>query len=106
TRNFLRALIEGVHYYLANKEFSLKVLAKYMKVGDRDVLEENFREYDFPLKPYPAKEYFALPIQEVGRKDPRVLKEPPERFADSSLVKELDDSGFIDKLTKEYKLGK
>jgi NitT/TauT family transport system substrate-binding protein len=105
-RNYLRALIEGVHYYLANKEYSLKVLAKYMKVGDRDVLEENFREYDFPLKPYPAKEYFALPIQEVGRKDPKVLKEPPERFADSSLVKELDESGFIDKLTKEYGLKK
>jgi NitT/TauT family transport system substrate-binding protein len=105
-RNFLKALIEGVHYYLANKEFSLKVLAKYMKVSDREVLEENFREYDFPLKPYPAKEYFALPIQEVGRKDPRVLKEGSERFADSSLIKELDDSGFIDKLTKEYGLKK
>jgi NitT/TauT family transport system substrate-binding protein len=105
-RNYLRALIEGVHFYLANKEFSLKVLSKYMKVSDRDVLEENFREYDFPLKPYPAKEYFALPVQEVGRKDPRVLKEAPERFADSSLVKELDESGFIDKLTKEYGLKK
>ena len=103
-RNFLKALIEGVHYYTANKEFSLKVLAKYMRINDREVLEENFREYDFPLKPYPAKEYFALPIQEVGRKDPRVLKESPERFADSSLIKELEDSGFIAQLTREYKL--
>jgi NitT/TauT family transport system substrate-binding protein len=105
-RNFTRAMIEGVHYYKANREFSLKVLAKYMKIQDREVLEENFREYDFPLKPYPAKEYYALPIQEVGRKDPRVLKENPERFADGSFVKELDESGFIDKLTKEYRLNK
>jgi NitT/TauT family transport system substrate-binding protein len=101
-RNVLKAIIEGVHYYKANKEFSLKVIAKYMHVADREVLEENFREYDFPLKPYPAKEYFALPMQEVGRKDPRVLKENPEHFADASLIKELDASGFIDKLTKEY----
>ncbi len=105
-RNFTRAMIEGVHFYKANREFSLKVLSKYMKIQDREVLEENFREYDFPLKPYPAKEYFALPIQEVGRKDPRVLKENPDRFADSSLVRELDESGFIDKLTKEYGLNK
>jgi len=103
-RNFLRALIEGVHYYLANKEFSMKVLAKYMKVGDRDVLEENFREYDFPLRPYPAKEYFELPIQEVGKKDPRVLKENPERFVDMSIVKEIEASGFIDKVAHEYKI--
>lgn len=105
-RNFVKAMIEGIHYYKANREFSLKVLSKYMKVSDREVLEENFREYDFPLKPYPAKEYYELPIQEVGKKDPKVLKENPERFADSSLIKELDDSGFIDKLTREYGLKK
>lgn len=102
--NFTKAMIEGVHYYKANKEAALKVLAKYMKVNDREVLEENFREYDFPLKPYPSREYFELPIQEVGKKDPKVLKENPERFIDSSFVKELDASGFIDKLTQEYKV--
>jgi NitT/TauT family transport system substrate-binding protein len=102
--NFTKAMIEGVHVYKSNKEFSMKVLAKYMKVQDREVLEENFREYDFPLKPYPSKEYFELPIQEVGKKDPKVLKENPDRFIDMSLVRELDASGFVDKLTQEYKV--
>ena len=102
--NFTKAMIEGVHLYKSNKEFALKVLSKYMKVQDREVLEENFREYDFPVRPYPAKEYYELPIQEVGKKDPKVLKENPERFADMSLVKELDASGFIDKLSQEYKV--
>src|SRR5919109_4081075 len=102
--NFTKAMIEGVAVYKSNHEFSLKVLSKYMKVNDREVLEENFREYDFPLKPYPAKEYFELPIQEVGKKDPKVLKGNPERFIDASLVKELDAGGFVDKLTQEYKV--
>ena len=102
--NFTKAMIEGVAVYKSNKEFSLKVLAKYMKLQDREVLEENSREYDFPLKPYPSKEYFELPIQEVGKKDPKVLKENPERFVDMSIVKELDASGFIDKVTQEYKV--
>ena len=102
--NFTKAMIEGVAVYKSNKEFSLKVLAKYMKLQDREVLEENFREYDFPLKPYPSREYFELPIQEVGKKDPKVLKENPERFVDMSLVKEIDASGFIDKVTQEYKV--
>jgi len=102
--NFTKAMIEGVAYYKANKEYSLKVLSKYMKVQDREVLEENFREYDFPLKPYPAREYYELPIQEVGKKDPKVLKENPERYADMSLVKEIESSGFIDKITQEYRV--
>ncbi|HEX7230592.1 MAG TPA: ABC transporter substrate-binding protein [Candidatus Binatia bacterium] len=101
---FTKAMIEGVAYYKANKEFSLKVLSKYMKVQDREVLEENFREYDFPLKPYPAREYYELPIQEVGKKDPKVLKENPERYADMSLVKEIESSGFIDKVMQEYRV--
>jgi len=102
--NFTKAMIEGVHLYKSNTEFAMKVLAKYMKIQDRDVLEENFREYDFPVRPYPSKEYFELPIQQVGKKDPKVLKESPERFADMSLVKELDSSGFIDKLSQEYRV--
>jgi ABC-type nitrate/sulfonate/bicarbonate transport system substrate-binding protein len=102
--NFTKAMIEGVHLYKSNKEFSLKVLAKYMKVQDREVLEENFREYDFPTRPYPAKEFFELPIQEVGKRDPKILKENPERYADMSLVKEIEASGFIDKLTQEYRV--
>jgi hypothetical protein len=75
-----------------------------MKVQDTEVLEENFREYDFPLKPYPSKEYFELAIQEVGKKDAKVLKENPERYADMSLVKEIESSGFIDKVAQEYKV--
>jgi NitT/TauT family transport system substrate-binding protein len=103
-RNYVKAMIEGIHYYKANKEFSLKVLSKYMKINDREILEENFREYDFPLKPYPAKEYFELPMQEIAKREPKVLKENLERFIDSSFVKELDESGFIDKLAREYGL--
>jgi ABC-type nitrate/sulfonate/bicarbonate transport system substrate-binding protein len=102
--NFTKAMIEGVALYKSNKEFAMKVLSKYMKVQDREILEENFREYDFPLKPYPSREYFELPIQEVGKKDPKVLKENPERYTDMSLVKEIESSGFIDKVSQEYKV--
>jgi hypothetical protein len=75
-----------------------------MKLQDREVLEENFREYDFPTRLYPAKEYFELPIEEIGKKDPRVLKENPERYTDMSLVKEIEASGFIDKMHQEYRV--
>jgi hypothetical protein len=31
-----------------------------------------------------------------------VLKENPERFTDLSLVKEIESTGFIEKITQEY----
>jgi hypothetical protein len=36
--NFTKAMIEGVALYKSNKEFAMKVLSKYMKVQDREVL--------------------------------------------------------------------
>src|ERR1043166_3332407 len=99
--NFTKAMIEGVALYKSNKDFSMKVLSKYMKVEDREVLEENFREYDFPLKPYPTKEYFELPIQEVGKKDPKILKENPERYADMKIGKEIERRGLMDTVRKK-----
>src|ERR671918_1937066 len=35
--NFTKAMIEGVALYKSNKEFAMKVLAKYMKVQDREI---------------------------------------------------------------------
>jgi hypothetical protein len=36
----------------------------------------------------------------LGEKDPKARGAKPEDFADSSFVKELDESGFIDGLYK------
>ena len=66
--DFTKAMIEGVHRYKADKEFSLKVLAKYMKVQDREILEENFREYDFPTRPYQRKSISSCRSRETRQK--------------------------------------
>jgi len=65
-RNALKAIIEGIHYYKANREPTLKILSKYLRVQDREVLEESLRAYDFALKPYPSREYFELPERTLG----------------------------------------
>lgn len=39
----------------------------------------------------------------VGEKDPKARSAKPEDFSDSSFVKKLDDSGYIDGLYKAKK---
>jgi len=41
--NYLRALMAGVKKIQGDPEFSKKVLAKYLRLKDRDILEENYR---------------------------------------------------------------
>jgi NitT/TauT family transport system substrate-binding protein len=54
--NFMKGLIEAIAYYKTHKEESFKVMSKYLRIQDREVLEENFRAYDHSLRPYATQE--------------------------------------------------
>ena len=100
--NLTKAIIEGICYYKTHKEESIRVLSKYMRINDREVLEENFRAYDFSVRPYVTDEGLELPIQEVAKKEPEVLKADRSRFVDNSIIKELEATGFLDRLSAQY----
>lgn len=102
-RKFTRALIEGIHLYKTNKEFSKKVIGKYVKTDDNDALEDSYQFFSrlVPQKPYPSIESIKEALAELGEKDPKVRGAKPEDFVDLSLIKEFDDSGFIDGLYKK-----
>jgi ABC-type nitrate/sulfonate/bicarbonate transport system substrate-binding protein len=102
--NFMKGLIEAIAYYKTHKEESFKVMSKYLRIQDREVLEENFRAYDHSLRPYANRELLNLPIQEVGKSDPNVLKVDPSQFVDHSILKELESTGFIERVIAQYGL--
>ena len=102
-RKFTRALLEGIHVYKTQKDFSKKVIAKYVKTDDNDALEDSYRFFSrlVPQKPYPSIEAIKEALAELGEKDPKVRTAKPEDFADMSVIKEFDDNGFIDGLYKQ-----
>lgn len=104
-RKFTRAIVQGIHVYKTQKEFSKRVIAKYMRVNDAEAIEDSYQFFQpvVPAKPYPPLDGIKEVLMELGEKDPVARKAKPEEFADLSLVKELDDSGFIDGLYKGRK---
>lgn len=102
--NFMKGLIEGICYYKTHKEQSFKVMSKYMRIQDREVLEENFRAYDHSLRPYATDAELEIPIQEVSKSEPKALKANPAQFVDHSILKELETTGFIDRVVAQYGL--
>lgn len=104
-RKFTRAIVEGIHVYKTQKEFSKKVIAKYMRVNDAEAIEDSYQFFlpVVPSKPYPPLDGVREVLAELGEKDPKIRNAKPEDFVDSSFVKELDDSGFIDNLYKSKK---
>ncbi len=77
------------------------MMAKYFKTEDREELEGTYNEYALkiiPKKPYPTLKGLQLAMDELADKNPRVKGAKPEQFLDLRFLRELDESGFIDRL--------
>jgi hypothetical protein len=55
----------------------------------------------FSKKQYPTLEGLNTVLDEIAERDPRAKSAKPEQFADSSFIKQLDQSGYIDGLYKK-----
>jgi len=96
----VRAHVEGIHFLKTQKETSLKILAKYLRTNDRELLEGSYEIYsrDFIATPYPIVSGLQLAYEQVAQRRPEIYQHKPEEFADPSFIGELDKSGFIKKL--------
>jgi len=97
---FLMAMIEGVKILKTDKEFALPVLAKYTKISDRKLIEQSYNYVSpyFLKVPYPSLKAIKATLEVIAEDIPAAKQARPEDFVDSSLLKEIETSGFIDKL--------
>jgi len=97
---FVRSHVEGIAFFKQNKEFSLKVLTKYVKTTDPEFLEGSYAFYkqDFISVPYPIMKGLEATYDYVALTRPEIRNHKPEEFMDPSFIAELDKSGFIRKL--------
>jgi NitT/TauT family transport system substrate-binding protein len=99
----LRSHIEAIAYFKAHKDFSIKVLSKYLRNNDQELLEGSYEIYkqDFISVPYPIMKGLEATYDYVAATRPEIRGKKPEEFMDPSLVAELDKSGFIKKLYEQ-----
>ena len=97
-RSYLKAYAEGLHRFKSDKEFGLKVLAKYSRISERDMLEEAYNHYAvkvMPQVPYPTMKGIQLVLDEIGSRTPKAREISPGSLVELSYLKEIDSSGFI-----------
>jgi ABC-type nitrate/sulfonate/bicarbonate transport system substrate-binding protein len=99
----IRSHVEGIAYFKTHKDFSLKVLSKYLKTNDRELLEGSYEIYkqDFISVPYPIMKGLEATYDYVAATRPEIRGRKPEEFMDPSFITELDKSGFIKKLYEQ-----
>lgn len=106
-RRYVRSQVEAVHRIKTDREFGIKVLAKYLASSDKEILEQTYDDIrsDDKLAPkqYPTLEGIKNILDPLAETDPKAKAAKPEDFVDMRFIKELDDSGFIDELYKGRK---
>jgi hypothetical protein len=85
-----------------NKELAMKVLSKYLKTNDRELLEGSYEIYrkDFISVPYPITQGLQPTYEYVAQQRPDVWNHKPDAFMDGSFIAELDKTGFIKSLSQ------
>src|SRR5918994_1293937 len=99
-RRFLRAYIEGAALAKRDKAFATRVMAKYLGTNDREILDDAYERVilHLELPPYPTVEGVSVLLKTLEKTQPKARTAKPEDFLDSRLIRELDKSGFIDRM--------
>lgn len=98
---FGRSTVEAIHYFKTQKAPTIAVLKKYART-DPTTLETAYAylRTSIPDLPYPTLEGMKTFISEAGRTQPAIAKADPASFVDTSIVKAVEDEGFLKKLGK------
>jgi NitT/TauT family transport system substrate-binding protein len=101
---FVQAFAEGLHFYRdkANKEESMKVLAKYLRVPldkNRAMIEEAYETYRDVMakKPYPDPAALKIVLDIIGESNAKAKSVNAASLVDLSYVGKLDREGYFER---------
>jgi NitT/TauT family transport system substrate-binding protein len=97
---FIKAYIEGIAYFKKNKDETLKVMMKRMRIehGNEGYLQRSYQLYAtqyFDSVPAPSMLGVKTVLEFLAKYNPKAKTADPNSFVDPTFVKSLSDSGFI-----------
>jgi NitT/TauT family transport system substrate-binding protein len=99
-KHLIMALIEGTKILKSDEEFSLRVLTKHTRISDPEILKQSYdyiRPYFLKL-PYPSLRAIKDTLDVLVREIPKAKDADPKEFIDTSLLQEIEASGYIEKV--------
>ena len=103
TEKFLKTMIEGIYLSKTDKEKSLAVLKKYMKGTSDDILEETYQYAKSAVEdvPTPSLDITKTALEILSYQYPQAKETDPNLIIDTTIMKRIEQSGFIKALYKK-----
>lgn len=99
-RRVVRAYAEGLHLFKTNKQVGLRVLGKFTKLKDQDILEDAYNQFQdyLHVPPYVSRKGIEAILAELGEKEPAARQVKADSILDMRFVSELEKEGFFKRL--------
>lgn len=97
----IKAMIEATKRVKEDKDLSYRLMKKYMRVDDLEVLEESYASAlsTFPERaPYVSLEALERLIELIANRNPKIRALSPASIIDHSSLKKIESEGFIDQV--------
>ena len=100
----LKGYVEAIYYIHHNRDETRKIVAKYLRLSDPEVLDATYSAFvkTVSKKPYPTLKGIQFLLDEVAAKLPNAKSAKPEQFVDLSLLQQLEKEGFFAEMAKQY----
>jgi NitT/TauT family transport system substrate-binding protein len=100
----LKGYVEAIHYIHRNRDESRKIIGKYLRLSDQEVVDATYAAFvkGVSKKPYPTLKGIQFLLDEVAAKLPNAKTAKPEQFVDLSLLQQLEREGFFAEMAKRY----
>jgi NitT/TauT family transport system substrate-binding protein len=97
---FMRAMAEAAKIVHSDKEYTFKVLQKYLRIDDRKLLEASYNVEIKALEPRLAMkpEGFQSTLDEIAPQEPRAKTVKPQEMIDTRYLDEMEKSGFFEQI--------
>ncbi|HEX9446267.1 MAG TPA: ABC transporter substrate-binding protein [Candidatus Binatia bacterium] len=99
-KRFIAGYSEGVHRLFTDKELGIKIIGKYTRTQDREVLESSYAYATNFIERTPKLPVKAIEtiLEQTAATNPKAKQFRADDFIDASFYNELDKSGFFKNL--------
>ncbi len=98
--SFLRGYLEAIKVLKTEREYSIKALAQFTRVGNLKAIAEGLDYFNNQLQPvpYPSAEAMQAVVTQIAETNPKARNVDAKNYVSDRYLRRLEDEGFVKKI--------
>jgi NitT/TauT family transport system substrate-binding protein len=100
TLNLLRAFLEAIKILKTDREYSIKAMSQFTRLGNLKAVEEGYDYFKnaLPNVPYPSLEAMQAVVAQLAETNPKARQVDVRTYVSDRYLRQLEDEGFVKRL--------